>query len=67
VVEGHGGNAHGKLMAKWIAIGRYVGMMTSRWAPVQDPGECFLCFWGLLGVAGWEVLTGFRCGCFVQV
>lgn len=34
-----GGNAHGKLMRKWGAIERYVAMMTSRWAPVQEPGE----------------------------
>lgn len=34
-----GGNAHRKLMRKWVTIERYVAMMTSRsWAPVQDPG-----------------------------
>lgn len=39
LVAGCGANAHGKLVAKWMAVERYVGMMMSRWAPVQSVGE----------------------------
>ncbi|MCJ1247399.1 hypothetical protein MMC30_004613 [Trapelia coarctata] len=58
VVEGQGPNAHGKLMSKWVAIARYVAMMTSRWAPVQDPGVDLLMgySWGKVLVEEFEGL-----------
>ena len=68
LIPGVGVNAHAKFMNKMATCATFVGMMVSRWAPVQNPSESFqmsqhnLAWLRSCMVAGLDIVRGYSWG-----